>query len=493
MTLTTLVLIIGIAALIETAIFGLVFKAVKNYFISFLQNFAGSLFIFSGWVKAVDPLGTAYKMEQYFAEFEATFADTAFSFMAPLFPFLSEYAIIFSVFMIVLEIALGLMLIIGSRPKLAAWLFFLIVVFFTFLTGFTYLTAYVPGEVNFFEFSKWGEYQASNMKVTDCGCFGDFIKLEPRTSFFKDLVLLVPSILFLFFSKSMHQLSTSFVRGLLVTAATAGLIYYCMSNYVWDLPHTDFRPFKVGKNIAEAREAEDEAAANTPIFYKMTNKKSGETIKLDMDSYLARYKEFPDTEYDLEQLRGEPSIPITKISDFEVQGEADGSDITEDILGNPEPHIMIVCHKLYTEGSYQEKIMVPDTTYKYDTIYIIETQDTQIVQSIDQIGEVEKTVTKYKWKEDYLNRFKEVVSPVLEAAQKDGIDVYMVTSYTDGAIINDLREKIGANYPIHQADDILLKTIVRSNPGIVLWKNGTIVNKWHYKQLPDYEALKIKG
>ncbi|HMS68060.1 MAG TPA: hypothetical protein PKD18_07970, partial [Saprospiraceae bacterium] len=100
---------------------------------------------------AIDPLGTAYKMEQYFAEFETTFQATSASFLAPLFPWLSEYSIGFSVFMIVLEIILGIMLVVGSRPKLTAWLFLLMILFFAFLTGFTYLTAYVPSGVNFFD------------------------------------------------------------------------------------------------------------------------------------------------------------------------------------------------------------------------------------------------------------------------------------------------------------------------------------------------------
>jgi uncharacterized membrane protein YphA (DoxX/SURF4 family) len=175
MTLGTLVLVVAIAAVLLTVLIGIFFKDdMNNWIVSLLQNFCGVLFIFSGWVKAVDPLGTAYKMEQYFAEFQGTFEDTTLSFMAPLFPTLSEYAIGFSVGMIVFEIILGLMLLLGSWPKVTAWAFFLLVLFFTFLTGFTYLTGYVPEGVNFFQFGKWGPYVETNMKVTDCGCFGDF-------------------------------------------------------------------------------------------------------------------------------------------------------------------------------------------------------------------------------------------------------------------------------------------------------------------------------
>jgi uncharacterized membrane protein YphA (DoxX/SURF4 family) len=198
MTLTTLVISVAVTALVLTLLAAFSGRKIENYIVSYFQFFTGALFLFSGWVKAVDPLGTAYKMEQYFAEFESTFEGTWMSFLAPMFPALSEYAIAFSVFMVVFEIVLAVMLLVGFWRRITAWAFFLLVVFFTFLTGFTYLTGYVPEGVNFFEFGKWGPYVSTNMKVTDCGCFGDFLKLEPKVSFLKDIVLLVPSLLFLF-------------------------------------------------------------------------------------------------------------------------------------------------------------------------------------------------------------------------------------------------------------------------------------------------------
>ena len=110
MTLGTLVISIAITALLLTLVVGIISRRINNWLVSYFQNFCGALFIFSGWVKAIDPLGTAYKLEQYFAEFESTFNGTWFSFLSPLFPWLAEYAIAFSVFMIVLEIVLGIML-----------------------------------------------------------------------------------------------------------------------------------------------------------------------------------------------------------------------------------------------------------------------------------------------------------------------------------------------------------------------------------------------
>ena len=87
MTIGIFSLYVGIAAIICTLVAGLLLKRVENWAMSFLQFFTGILFVVSGWVKAIDPLGTAYKMEQYFAAFEGTFKDTAMSWIAPVFPF----------------------------------------------------------------------------------------------------------------------------------------------------------------------------------------------------------------------------------------------------------------------------------------------------------------------------------------------------------------------------------------------------------------------
>ena len=212
-TLVELLFWVGVFAVITTAL--MLFLAndrIKNLPISFLQNYVGVLFLVSGAVKAIDPLGTAYKMEQYFAEFEATFSDTWLDFLAGIFPKLAEVSIGFSVIMIVFELVLAIMLILGTRLKTTSIAFALLVVFFTILTGFTYLTAYVPSGVNFFDFGNWGAFKETNMRVTDCGCFGDFIKLKPFTSFLKDVFLLIPAALFILARNQMHQIGSKKLR-----------------------------------------------------------------------------------------------------------------------------------------------------------------------------------------------------------------------------------------------------------------------------------------
>lgn len=491
MTLTILLVRVAIAALILTFIVGFVLKKQKNWLISYLQNFTGALFLFSGWVKAVDPLGTAYKMEQYFGEFYSTFEGTAMSFIAPLFPALSEYAVGFSVFMIVFEIVLGLMLILGTWPKITSWAFFLLVAFFTALTGFTYLTGYVPNDVNFFEFGKWGKYVETNMKVTDCGCFGDFLKLKPKVSFFKDIFLMVPAIIFLLANKQFHQLFSPSFRTLLPIASIVGLLIYCLSNYVWDLPHADFRPFKSGTDVAAQRTIEEEAMSNVQVTgYTVTNKETKEQVEIAMADYGKEYKKYPKEQWEFEQIRTKPTIEPTKISEFAVEHGTEGYEITEDILQGEGYAFMIVAVDLQAQEGVPIKSIRRDSIYAIDTLAVFDT--TKLVRRLVEVKEVPVEEATYTWSDKYKKRWTEVVNPVVAAAEKEGIKVYSVTKYTPPSKIKKFKEVIGSNYPFHLADDILLKTIIRSNPGVVLWKDGAIVEKWHHNKLPSFEEIKAQ-
>ena len=127
----------------------------------FARYVAGALFIFSGIIKVNDPVGTAIKLEEYFQVFASD--------IAPFFEWFVPAALVLSVVLSVLEVVLGTALVIGYRMKLTAWILLAIIVFFTFLTF----------------------YSAYFNKVTDCGCFGDAIKLTPWQSFYKDIILLI--------------------------------------------------------------------------------------------------------------------------------------------------------------------------------------------------------------------------------------------------------------------------------------------------------------
>jgi uncharacterized membrane protein YphA (DoxX/SURF4 family) len=488
MTIVSLTLMIGVVALVLTLVMGLGMKKIQNWPLSFLQNFTGALFIFSGFVKAIDPLGTAFKMEQYFTEFELTFQATWLSFIAPLFPLLSDMAPTFSVIMIVFEILLGIMLLLGSVRKFTAWAFLLLVVFFTILTGFTFLTGYVPGDVNFFEFGKWGPYTATNMKVTDCGCFGDFLKLEPRVSFLKDLFLLIPGILFVMAPNKMHRLFTIPLRSAIIGPAFLIFTYYCFSNYIWDIPGIDFRPFKVGVNILDQKNREIDAENNVEITgINLTNKETGEVIKnMSYGDFMANFKNYPKEQWDFEYLKSEPVIARTKISDFDIS-DSNGNEVTEDILSDPNYSFMIIAYKLYGDQEQVSK-MVKDTIFKTDTLLVGD--ELQVTETIERIEDKEVIVTEYSWDPVYVSKWREVLNPVMNSAMEAGMDVFAITGYTNPDVIESFTGTTASNYTFHLADDILLKTIVRSNPGIVLLKNGTIVQKWHYKQLPTFEEIK---
>lgn len=486
MTLTDILIYMAIAGGIWTALVYFIWQKSNHLLITFLQSFCGALFIFSGWVKAIDPLGTAYKMEQYFGEFRVTFSQTSLKGLADLFPVFAEYAIVFAVIMIVLEIVLGIMLLFGIFKKFTAWTFFLLILFFTFLTGFTYLTGYVPEGVNFFSFSQWGDYVETNMKVTDCGCFGDFIKLKPKVSFLKDVFLLFPALIFIFFNKSFYSLFSNTTRNSIFIFSLAGFTFYCFSNFVWDLPHTDFRPFKIGNNIREMKKLEKEAAAAVKIVaYKMTNLKSGEIVEIPFDTYMVEYAKYPTTDWKLEQIKSEPAIEKTKVSDFEV-ADVDGNDKTEDILNYPGFSFMIIAYKL-NESLVNTTRIQKDSIFRKDSILVGKTY--QYVNVFSEIKESTMPVKNYSWADNYLDSWKNRLLPVMNPLVKENINIFAVTKYTDKQMIADFIKETGADFPIYMADDILLKTIVRSNPGIVLLKDGKVVANWHIRQLPDANEL----
>jgi uncharacterized membrane protein YphA (DoxX/SURF4 family) len=472
----------------------------KNLLITFLQHFCGVWFIFSGAVKAVDPIGTAYKMEEYFGHFETTAAGLT-NFMkglAPMFPWLAKHSEGFALFMVVLEIVLGVMLIVGWRRKLTAWLFFIIVVFFTLLTGFTYMTGYVPTEANFFDFAKWGPYVKAQMRATDCGCFGDFLKLDPRISFYKDLGLMIPAILFLVRHNKMHQLFTSGTRGLWVGGITAATTLFCLYNMYYNLPLVDFRPFKVGANIREQKKLESSAKTDL-LGWVLSNKNTGEvmTFMEPEPNKFTYFKQYPkDQGWTVkDQIQTDPFIldngvrkPITKtkISDFRVE-DLENSEVTDDLLEEKGYSMMIVAFHL--EGDMQKQsITVQDTTWATDTIQV--TKDSvNYVRRVANLTPRQQEIEVFVPEAHYGGLFSGQLNPLAATAKKAGWKVYAITSVADAEKSGDLAKSTGANYPFYKADDKLLKTITRSNPGIVVLKDGQIVGQYHWRHLPSAAAL----
>jgi hypothetical protein len=470
MTLTTLLITFAAVGAVFTFLMAMMNIGYKSWIMTFLQNFCGVWFIFSGVVKAIDPLGTAYKMEQYFAAFDSTFKPTPLSFLSPVFSWLTHYTIYFSVAMIVLEIALGLMLILGDTSKVTVRLFWVLNVFFLILTGFTFLTGYVPSDANFFDFSKWGEFKETQMRVSDCGCFGDFLKLNPKVSFQKDIFLTVCATAFLFLFKYMHRLFTLGTRNLWRWGTMAATVLFSLNGYYWNLPMVDFRPFKEGADIREIKKAEMEAAGNVKVIgYNMINEKTGEKVAhsfANPDSLTKEIKgiseKFPTEKgwtYG-EPLKTKSILEKTKISDFSMDALS-GLNMTDSILNNPNYFLMITAKEIPHE----------------------------VIEETQKVGDSIVTSNRYLWYAGYQKIFLETINPFVTAAAARGIKTFAVTKPESNAAIEDFAKTVRAAYPFYKADDILLKTIIRSNPGITLWKDGRIIKHWHYKQLPSFDVV----
>lgn len=487
MTLSTLIISFAILACILSFLFAKWVVKPKSWVMTWLQNFCGVWFVFSGLVKAVDPMGTAFKMEQYFAAFQQTFEPTWASFLAPVFPLMATYAVSISIGMVILEILLGVALIIGYAPKWTSRIFLALLIFFTILTGFTYLTGYVPSDKNFFNFSAWGMYDKNQMRVSDCGCFGDFLKLDPKISFFKDLFLLIPGFIFLLGAKAMHQLWTPRARQIIMFLALIATLFFCLRNTFLNEPMWDFRAFKEGADIRTTRANELAAAQQVKIEYALAvNKTSKESIKIPYSDYMRDFKKYPKESWDIKFINGESKVAKTKVSDFQIL-DTHGADITEELLKNPGYSLMINAYKVHG-SSVPEKMNVVDTTFA-DSL-VISKKDTIHIQKITGINTTVTDIERFEPAPVDKSIFLDKINPLANTLAKQGISTYAVTGGLGEAHIRDFSTAIQSEYPIYQADDILLKTIMRSNPGLILWKDGRIIQKWHYKHLPSLDELK---
>lgn len=419
MTIYTLLLYIALAAAAFTGIASVAKRktiaarqdGATSWITIAVQNFVGSLLLFSGFVKAVDPLGTAYKMGDYFNVFD--------KYGLPGMELMSSLSTEFAVFMIVLELVLGANLLLGIQPKLTLWLNFLMMGFFTVLTGFTAYTG----------------------EVTDCGCFGDFIKLKPVVTFGKDVFFTILSTFLLINSHKLVRYLPRKIEWPAIGVFTLSFLLFCFQNFYWNLPMADFRPFYDGVNIPKAKA---EAEADAPVvqrFYVYENSETGETERVLADSLANKnYLWEEGTAWKILEDKTEEVVieegSTSKVKEFKLYNE-DGAEITDRITEDPEYNFLIIAYDL-------------ENTSK---------------SGFKSIAELAKAADK----EGYATR----------------------AAYSIGKA-EPLRHELQLAFPFFTADAIMLKTIVRSNPGILLMKNGTIVKKWHHKKLPTYEEIKAE-
>jgi uncharacterized membrane protein YphA (DoxX/SURF4 family) len=199
--------------------------------IAVVRVLVGLLFIFSGLVKANDPQGLSYKMKEFFEVWNEGLSKSTFFLRTPLvhlFEYLHEHSLTLSVIMIAVEIIAGVALLVGWRMKAVSWLLLLLILFFTFLTGYAYLSG----------------------KFKNCGCFGDCLPITPFTSFLKDIVL-TGLILFLFYHRKKITAALPVRSARIAMLVTAILSFGIQAYALVYLPYVDCLPFKKGNNISE--------------------------------------------------------------------------------------------------------------------------------------------------------------------------------------------------------------------------------------------------
>ncbi|MBA3680021.1 MAG: DoxX family protein [Bacteroidetes bacterium] len=370
----------------------------------------GGLFIFSGFIKANDPLGFSYKLKEYFEVFQN---DTGLS----LFEGFAHIALPLAIIICASEIILGVMLLIGYRTKLTLWLLFAQIAFFTFLTF----------------------YSACYNKVTHCGCFGDFLKLKPWESFWKDIALLI-LITVLFAGKD--NIRELFSPMILSTVVLLGVVFsigfpiYAYRN----LPPLDFRAYAPGMNIKDNMKAgADYQPAKYETRFKYENLKDHTVKEFDLKSY-----PWQDTVtwkwVSTDNAEVQAAINPPKITDFTVNN-LDGVPITDSVLNNKNYSFWLIVYDL------KETENDPTLMAKINDFYKLSMLD------------------------------------------KHNFIAFTASGLAD---IDKFKHEHNALYDFAMVDGIVLKTMIRSNPGLMLVKDGTVIMNWHHNNFPGYSDVKQK-
>ena len=272
-----------------------------------LRIIVALVFLASGFVKAVDVVGFSFKLEEYFSP-------SVFNI-----PFLEKQALILAVIVVAFELIFGFFLLLKSQLKFTLTVLIALCIFFAFLTF----------------------YSAYFNVVTDCGCFGDALKMEPWQSFWKDIILLAALIILYFLYRNdfnKMEEKSNFKKYLSVFAF---LIMVFVIN--WGITHEpiiDFRDYKIGTNLSVEKEKIAKNPSDFKTFYSLKNKKTGEVLEVNQDDYVSDKKYWEEgSEWEIEE--GKTTSKLIKqgyeseISKFHPE-TADGVDLTEQILKAPK-------------------------------------------------------------------------------------------------------------------------------------------------------------
>ena len=357
----------------------------------------GIVFIYSGFVKGIDPLGSDYKFTDYFNAFGMGWMNATtlfFSFALSLAEFLIGTALLFNLWV--------------SRM---AWGSLLFMAFFTPLTLVLALTN----------------------PVSDCGCFGDAMILTNWQTFWKNIILFLLAIMIFVYRKEYKSSLSLMGQFSFLTLAGAGML--CLSIYCYrHLPVLDFRPYAVGKNITEGMRLPEGAKPDQyEVTLKYKNKQTGEIRSFTEENY--PWQDTLNWEYESSSERLVKKGYITPIHDLVIEHPTLGN-ITEEILEDANHTILAVAYNLNQS-------------------------DTQYQPAINRLAEY---------------------------ARKKGIRFYGLTSSTERDI-EAYKKRNHVPYEFCTADEIQLKTMIRSNPGVIILREGTILDKWAGKDVPDVKEL----
>lgn len=360
----------------------------------FCQIILGLTFMFSGFVKGIDPLGTAYKLGDYFHAFHMEF--------------LEPLALTFSVLLNTSEFVLGASLVLGLIPGLFAKIAFGYMCIFTPLA--LALAVYDP--------------------VTDCGCFGDAIVMTNWQTFIKNIVILALSVYLVVNRRSLYKIHKLQRTWFIVTALIVLFLGFSIYEYR-HLPLIDFRPYKVGVNIPEAMETPPGMPVDsfqTILVYE----KEGVLKEFTIDKI-----PWQDDTWNWVETK---SVLVKEgyhppIHDFAFTN-IDGDDITDSLLSDQSYSLLAIAYKL----------------------------DKASRKGLDKL------------------------SDIYDYAQANNLNFYLATA-TTAEDIAKYRDSLGYAFPYYFADEIMLKTVARSNPGLVLLKSGTILGKWHFNDYPSTAEL----
>ena len=352
-------------------------------------------FIFSGYVKAIDPLGTLYKLKDYAAAMALN-------------DILPDWAlVIVAIALGALEFSLGVFMLFAVRRHMVSKLTLALMSVMTALTVWIYIAD----------------------PVRDCGCFGDALKLTNGETLLKNIVLIACATLVAWrpvdMARFISRTNQWIVRYYTITYIVVTSVY-CL----YTLPIFDFRPYRVGTNIKQGMEIPE--GAEQPEFEStFILRKNGVTHEFTLDNYPDSTWEYVDTKTVQTKKGYEPPI-----HDFAITTNDTGEDITDQVLTK----------KGYTFLLVSPRLAVADDSNFGD---------------IDQI---------------------------YEYAEENGVDFFCLTASTNEDI-ERWRELTGAEYTFCNADETTLKTMIRSNPGLILLKDGTIIGKWSHNALPQTDDL----